>query len=210
MDYFDFTARKNFTAAVPLTDRPAFRKHINRLLASGLDVPTLRWYTTVFFARFPKRACPWKSFVSRDVQQVLHQEHQQRLGAPSTNDPILLWILNDFERTSDLLPWDEVVDRQVQMVVLNHTNVLLRYPELVSEVLGDLAERPEDAEDVLGLLTDLIAIRLAKRDKTAVVSALRSWCVPLPDCLVGTKPLREQAASLAAAVLVAAHTTRRT
>ena len=210
LDYFNFTARKNFSSAVPTHEQPIFRKHINRLLNSGLDAQALRWYTTVFFARYPNRACPWKSFVSRDIQQVLHWEYQQHLGAPGTDDPVLAWILNDFERTSDLLPWDECADQQVQTLVLNHTNVLFRYPELVAEVLFDLAEEPDDAEEVLGLLSDLVAIRLAKSDKRPVVSALRSWGVALPDSLAGAKPLREQATSLAAAVLEATHTTRRT
>lgn len=195
--YFDFKSRLVEARTISDYDRPTFRSHVKRMLSSGIDRRTMKRSIDAFFSesRYQTNPCPWKAFVSTKVQTHLMQKTG---GSVNTTDPVLQWVLNDFDRDGIDIFWPESDDREIRNLFFAFPQVVYRYPELLVELLN-LYTLPE-IRSILVDVDDLIETVLANGRAFRVKSALLGRGVPLPTGIASQTTLRPKAPTLAIAI----------
>lgn len=201
LDHFELTARRVGGKTTPVSERPAFRAQIKRLINAGVKVSDLTKMTEEFFAlsRNMESASPWKTFCSRDVQNSM----MSKLTGISQESPILSWVADDLEHGNDL-PWDEGTNQKMQKIIWRRgMDVAYRYPELlvcIAEVsFEDIAVFDTLIQSASFLITNCTT--MIDNDLAPVRSILTDAGIVIPEDILARKNLRELAPSLKQAVV---------
>lgn len=180
------------------------RRTFNLLTDSGLSEFTVMQMINKFLSveRWRTADNPALLFCSKEIQKQL-MEHIE--VAVSTDDPILLLMLNDFDRTGIELQWDAAQDNLLKKaIVMRGTDICYRYPEVVSALAmrykGDFGN--ENFVNGVTALNSLIRFITGEEqeDPTVALNSLRGF--PLPDELLKMSKslLRSPASSITEAV----------
>ena len=180
------------------------RRTFNLLTDSGLNEFTVMQMINKFLSveRWRTADNPALLFCSKEIQKQL-MEHIE--VAVSTDDPILMLMLNDFDRTGIELQWDAPQDNLLKKaIVMRGTDICYRYPEVVSALAmqyrGDFGN--ENFVNGLTALNSLVRFITGEEqeDPTAALNSLRGF--PLPDELLKMSKslLRSPASSITEAV----------
>lgn len=201
-DYFNFVARKY--GAVPVTDtkdRVAFLSQVKRSIQRGMNVRDIMRMIDAFFQfdRHREHRSPWKVFFTNEVQRTLMAVG----GGVESNDPILDWISNDFQRTEEL-PWDESFDAIFQRLV-HHSgmSVAYRYPDVLASIAKISSGDDVLAESLLTCAASLIDQYLNGEEDKVLRGRICDAGVLLPKDLKPNK-VRREAMTLREAVLTTA------
>jgi DNA-binding transcriptional ArsR family regulator len=203
LQYWNFLARRYSARPVTeVTDHRIFQSQVKRLLAKGLTAFSLRTMMSDFFQidRHREHRTPHLVFFSTDVQRSL----LPMTLAIDIDDPVLGWMASGFSDRA-ALSWSEEFCDSFQNVALRRgLSLMYRYPE----VLASIAVVSDGDIDVArSLITDAQSLLDARlnNDSDAVSdlsTTLATSGVTLPaDLTSGRRSLRDEAASLQAAVL---------
>lgn len=180
------------------------RRTFNLLTDSGLSEFTVMQMINKFLSveRWRTAENPALLFCSKEIQKEL-MEHIE--VAISTDDPILLLMLNDFDRTGIDLQWDAAQDNLLKKaIVMRGTDICYRYPEVVSALAMQYKGDFGNENFVNGVTTLNSLIRFItgeeQEDPTVALNSLRGF--PLPDELLKMSKslLRSPASSITEAV----------
>lgn len=199
VDKFNYLARRHGAQTIPGSEVPIFRSHIKRMLHSGVSVEVLNSNALAFFsfAKYAEHSCPWRVFVTKDVQATLMRRHDN--VKVSTTSPVLEWVLSDFTEV-DGLPWDRHEDKFHRNAVLTNIDLLYRYPELVGIVMANAEYSASERGRILLLLSELLDQGLVMQDRKAIQLKLQKYGVEIPRSLRTGTAVRSPATTLAEAV----------
>ncbi len=174
--------RSNVMRVYPASDVSILRKTIKTLLKSGLSAQTIQkmidnYLTDSYFSSYNN---PILGFASKKIQKILIE---RVTAAVTSEDPVVMLLLADFDRGSLDIPWPHVQDSYLRTGLTTRClETLYRYPELVVQVVyhwaGDF-QNPEFLSD-LSTLDALVKNQLGKEthDLTELLSKLEYVVIP--------------------------------
>ena len=185
-------------------DLVILRRTLNMLTDSGLTEFTVMQMINKFFSveRWRSSDNPALLFCSKDIQSKLLDQIE---AVVETDDPVLLLMLNDFDRADIDLSWDQSQDLLLKRaIIMRGTDICYRYPEVVATLAhryaGDFVNT--DFINSLGALNSLVRCIIGEEseDPAEVLSTLKGF--PLPDELqkLSKTLLRQPASSIVEAV----------
>lgn len=136
VSYFIYHPGSVMLHSYTTTDTQALRRHIRLLFDGGLTRESVRKMIDQFFAnyKYSSSNSPVFMFASKSVQSSLMGMAGIQLD--SNTDPVLMFMVNDFNRDGLVLPWQESSDDQLKDIIIMHAmDICYRYPELVAEVI---------------------------------------------------------------------------
>jgi predicted transcriptional regulator len=193
--------RSNVMRVYPPTDVGILRRTFKTLLKSGLAANTIQKMIDNFLndSRFASYENPILGFASKKIQKVLIE----RINASvTTEDPVIMLLLSDFDRGSLDMPWDIVQDSYLRTGVTTRClESLYRYPELVVGIIYKWAGDFKNQEFLndLSALDALVKTQLGKEthDIESLTSTLSYLSLP-KDLLTGN--VRESAGTIVSAI----------
>lgn len=185
-------------------DLVILRRTLNMLTDSGLTEFTVMQMINKFFSveRWRLSESPALLFCSKDIQKKLMEQVDTVV---ETDDPVLLLMLNDFERADIQLSWDESQDMLLKKaIIMRGTDICYRYPEVVATLAhqhaGDFVN--PDFTNSLSALNSLVRCITGEEseDPVEVLKSLKGF--PLPDELqkLSKTLLRQPSSSIVEAV----------
>lgn len=185
-------------------DSVILRRTFNTLIDTGLTEFTIAQMIKRFLDVEQWRTSdnPILLFSSKAIQQKLMDQVDTTIVV---DDPILAFIMNDFERGDIVLPWKSKDQDQAikKIVIMNGLDICYRYPELVADLIlkfgGDTSS---DFSNALSALNSMV--RVLTGEESGDLAELQSLVAMLdlpPELL---KPsgsnLRQSASSIQEAV----------
>lgn len=116
-------------------DLMILRKAFSTLIDSGLTEFTIMQMITKFFSvqRWREAENIVLLFCTKDIQQKLMEQVETTVDS---DNPVLLLMMNDFERLDLDLPWPETMDLVLKKVVIRRgMDACYRYPEIVAKLI---------------------------------------------------------------------------
>jgi len=179
------------------------RKTLNTLRDSGLTEFTVSQMIKRFMdvEHWRTSENPVLVFTNKGVQQKLMEQVDTEV---SVEDPVLMFVMCDFERNGLDLPWPEVQDSSLRHTVIMHgMDVCFRYPELVSDLIT-LHNGVTNTEfrSTLSALNSMIRVLAGEEDGDLpeLQSAVASVALPIELQNASKTNLRPAAGSILEAV----------
>lgn len=136
VNHFVYNKKTLMTHTYTQKDRQIVRRTIRLLLDGGLTFDTISLMMDKFFSNenFAFSDSPVLMFASQKVQKRLMDAIGIQLDTGI--DPVLLFMINDFNREGLDLPWDLSSDESLREVIIMHgMDLCYRYPEVVASLI---------------------------------------------------------------------------
>lgn len=190
VNYFVYNKKILMTHTLTDSDRQIVRKTIRLLLDGGLTNVTVRLMMEKFFSNenFATADSPVLMFASQKVQRTLMDSVGIQLD--TYTDPVLLFMVNDFNRGDLELPWEPAFDEDLREAIIMHSmDVCYRYPELIAETICQYSDNLRNPEfrDSLDALNSLVRWYLGTEDGDPESLRYSVSSLKLPKELMGKK-----------------------
>jgi DNA-binding transcriptional ArsR family regulator len=180
------------------------KRTLNTLADSGLTEFTISQMIKRFLdvEHWRNSDNPVLTFSSKAVQKKLMEQTDATVAV---DNPVLSFVVNDFQRGDLDLPWDDRASDQVirNTVIMYGMDICYRYPELVVYLIENSSGgTSEEFKPTLSTLNSLVRVIAGEEDGDPVELRESLTGVPLPDELIklSKENLRPQAASITEAV----------
>jgi hypothetical protein len=140
-------------------------------------------------------------FTNKSIQQKLMEQVDTEV---SVEDPVLGWMMADFQRIDIDLPWPEANDVGVRRaIVMDGMDVCFRYPEVVAQLVTSHGGAPStDFRSTLSALNSLVRVLAGEEegDTQELLAQLESLSLPEELHKLSSTNLRPAASSVVEAV----------
>lgn len=156
--YFVYHPGSVMSHTYTTTDVQALRRHLRLLFDGGLTRESIRKMIDQFFVNYKSSSeSPVYMFASKSVQTSLMSMTGIQLDTQT--DPVLMFMVNDFNRDGLSLPWAEELDDRLKDIIIMHAmDICYRYPELIAEAIKVFSDDFTNRDFLVSLdaLTSLI------------------------------------------------------
>lgn len=165
--YFVYHPKSVMSCSYTHQDMNILRRSIRLLLDGGLTRTSVRQMIDKFFSneKFVAADSPVLMFSSKSIQQGLMSATGIQLDTDT--DPVLVFMINDFNRGELELPWISTADKVLREIIIMHgMEICYRYPELVADMIhhhSDNFENPAFKES-LDALNSLVRWHTGEED----------------------------------------------
>lgn len=210
VSYFIHNKKILMTHTLTEQDRQIVRKTIRLLLDGGLTNVTIRLMMEKFFSNdnFIQAESPVLMFASQKVQKMLMDAVGIQLD--TYTDPVLMFMVNDFNRDDLSLPWEVSSDETLREAIIMHgMEICYRYPEVVADMVRMYADDFGNPSFIKSLDALNALVRWHTGDEAGNPADLRCFIpsITLPKELLSDKKSKIRPAS--STIATAVYTYRR-